>query len=482
MQQSEFEKQVQQKMEELKLLPADAVWQKVEAGLPAEKKPRRWVFFILLFAALLTGSALLWDKFNTNDKEVAENNVAAKENIVQNNTAQNKQEKEKLIADELTANEKNNNGSKIEYGTNNNSKITTAVKIKTRQAGVADNTFNTDAIAGNPKYLKTKAALKIKIKAPVVADDIQEFIAVPIDKNITANGKTIIKVEAPVAVSNNLIEDVKKSAGDSSTVINKDEAVVINSDTSKVITATKSEKKKNNPQWQYRIVVAAGTSNAKSGLFGNKPVFADAVAFSASGIPVGVPVGTKPNAPSTGTAFNIGFYVQKELSARWKFGTGLNYVYQSNTIKVGSKIDTAANFYFNSLNFRLDASSYYRGGDLIDYKNKFHLLEIPLFFEWKLSKKSPVYVEGGPTLMYLINSNALIYSNGSASYFTDAAIFNKLLLSFTAGAGINLAPKTKLPFSIGYQFKYSAGSIIKTAFGKQHFVNSLLYIKIPFKK
>jgi Outer membrane protein beta-barrel domain len=484
MQQSEFEKQVHQKMEELKLSPADAVWQKVAAGLPAEKKPRRWVFIVLLFAGLLTGSALLWNKFNANDKEVAENNVAAKDNILQNNTAENKEE-EKAFTDELTANEKNKNSSKIKSGINKKNTITAAVKIKTTQAGgvASDNTFNTDAMAGNQKYLKTKAALKIKIKAPVSSDDdVQEFIAAPIDKNITANGKTIIKVNAPVAVSNNLIEEAKKSAGDSSVVIDKDVVVVIDNDSIKAITATKSEKKKNHSQWQYGIVLAAGTSNVKSRLFGNNPVFADAVAFNTSGLPVSVPISTKPNAPSVGPVFNVGFYAQKNITARWKFSAGINYSYQSNIIKVGKRVDSVINFYSGSLYNRVDAAGYYAGGSTINYKNKFNLLEIPLFFEWKLSKKSPVYLEGGPTVMYLINSNALIYSNGSASYFTDAAIFNKLLLSFNAGAGINLAQNKKLPFSIGYQFKYSAGSVIKTDFGKQHFVNSLVYIKIPFKK
>ena len=49
MQNREFEKNVQQKMEELQFTPADAVWDKVEASLPEEKK-RRWIIYILLFA------------------------------------------------------------------------------------------------------------------------------------------------------------------------------------------------------------------------------------------------------------------------------------------------------------------------------------------------------------------------------------------------------------------------------------------------
>ena len=63
MQNSEFEKNVQQKMEELKLAPADAVWKKIAARLPEEKKGRRWIIFILLFAVLATGSIIFLNKF-----------------------------------------------------------------------------------------------------------------------------------------------------------------------------------------------------------------------------------------------------------------------------------------------------------------------------------------------------------------------------------------------------------------------------------
>jgi hypothetical protein len=119
MQQSEFEKQVQQKMEELKLSPADAVWEKVAAGLPAEKKPRRWVFFILFFAGLLTASLLLWNKFDTANKQVAVNDKTVKENDLQNNTAQNKEKKEIPVAKEIIAKKNNNDVIKIKPGSSN---------------------------------------------------------------------------------------------------------------------------------------------------------------------------------------------------------------------------------------------------------------------------------------------------------------------------------------------------------------------------
>jgi Outer membrane protein beta-barrel domain len=479
MQQSEFEKQVQQKMEELKLSPADAVWGKVEAGLPVEKRPRRRVFFILLLAGLLTGSLLLWNNFNGGDKKLVENDRAVKESILKN-----KVEKEKPPATEIITAQNNNDGIKIKSGNScgDKTKVVAKLKSKPKSEVAVKNTAAINSIIAKVKTVNTKAALKIKTKIPVAVDDEQELIVAPEKKNLTENAKTLVRVGAPVPVNDNAMEEAIKSTVDSSAVTDKDAAK--NKDTAITTATDKSEKKKNNLKWQYGIKVAAGSGALKKDLFSSTALFAaDARLFNNSaGIPPPtVQIISKPNNPVTGPAFNIGFYAQKNINARWKFSTGLNYAYQSNIIKVGKRVDSVATFNFDATK-SLSADNYYKIGDGIKYKSKFHLLEMPFLFQWKLSKKSPVYLEGGPTLLYLVNSNALVYNSISSAYFTDGAVFNKLLLSFTAGAGINLAQNKQLPFSVGYQFGYSTSSATKKVFGKQHFVSSMLYVKIPFKK
>jgi Outer membrane protein beta-barrel domain len=485
MQQSEFEKQVQQKMEGLKLSPANAVWEKVAAGLPAEKKPRRWIFFILLFAGLLTGSFLLWNKFDREDKQVVTNDTAVKENVLQNNTAQNKDKKEiPPVAAAIITGQNNNDGIKIKTGGNNDDKkkVSAKVQSKPKSEVAVNNTTDMNVVSGKVKDRKIKTTTKIKTKVPItVAADEQELIVATEEKKLTENAKTVVRIVAPAQVDDNIIKSAKQPGTASSAITNNE--VVVNKDTAITTASSKSEKKKAHSQWQYGIKAAAGSGALKKDLFGNTPLFtADTRAFNTSGIPPPVQIIPKPNNPVIGLALNVGFYAQKNINARWGFSTGLNYAYQSNTIEVGNRVDSVVNFYPGSLYNSLGTAGYYAGGSTINYKNKFHLIEVPLLFQWSLSKKSPLYFEGGPTVGYLISSNALVYNSNSGAYFTDAAVFNKLLVSFNAGAGINLAQKKKLPFSIGYQFKYSAGSVTKNDFGKQHFVNSLLYIKIPFKK
>jgi preprotein translocase subunit SecF len=103
MQNHEFEKKMQQKMEELKLAPADAVWEKVEAGLPPEKKRRRWVIFILLFCVIATCSILLRSKLNTDHLKTSDNNLTVKESTTQNTVAQNAEPNSKQLTNDNDA-------------------------------------------------------------------------------------------------------------------------------------------------------------------------------------------------------------------------------------------------------------------------------------------------------------------------------------------------------------------------------------------
>ncbi len=49
MEQNNFEKTVQQKMDELKIPPSDLVWTNIEKKISKKKKNKRWYHFIFLF-------------------------------------------------------------------------------------------------------------------------------------------------------------------------------------------------------------------------------------------------------------------------------------------------------------------------------------------------------------------------------------------------------------------------------------------------
>ena len=72
MEENKFEKQVQQKMDELKIHPSDSVWEKIEVRIEKRKRSNRGLFlFLLLFFVFLTGGYLLW---NINHHSITEGN------------------------------------------------------------------------------------------------------------------------------------------------------------------------------------------------------------------------------------------------------------------------------------------------------------------------------------------------------------------------------------------------------------------------
>ncbi len=61
MQKSEFEKQVKQKMDELKIHPSESVWKNIELSISEDKRRKSvWISFVLLIC-LLGGGYFFWN-------------------------------------------------------------------------------------------------------------------------------------------------------------------------------------------------------------------------------------------------------------------------------------------------------------------------------------------------------------------------------------------------------------------------------------
>ncbi len=477
MQNREFEKQVQQKMEELKLSPADAVWQKVEAALPEERtKHRRWV--VLFIFLLLSTGAFVWVNLGSHKKNVT---ISAVEN---ENTAA------VVIAPDdkagtVSASSKTNNNSNddaVNYASNTTSNTTAGKKIA------------------------TAAGLKITIKKPaataILLTTDEENEPLKTDKPLITKGQTKVKIkesdtetlnleinntnqdEVDNTVTNKPTSDITKLKDSIIAIVKNADSinlVVKAKDSTATLVTTQSKSKKRLKKWQYGLDFSLGSGKITNSIFSNQPVYADARSFN-QGITI-IPGSNNaaPNSPQAGTAFALGFYAETKLNKKWVFKTGLRYVYQNNSLKVGNRKDSSANFTFD-MNKSAAASKYYSTGNSITYKNQFHFIEIPVHFKYKISSSIPVYAETGSSVAYLLSSNALVYNSSASAYITSPVLFNKFLVFVNAGASIDVSVKKKFPLSIGFNLKYSAGSVTQKAFGKQYLTNSLLYLKIPIKK
>src|SRR4051812_18269910 len=95
--QNEFEKQVREKMEELKLVPSDPVWQKVEEQIRKKREKRRFFFFILPTTVLLVATG--WWLIATNSHSsptTAERTGVSLPASVHASVTKNKKDKNKI--------------------------------------------------------------------------------------------------------------------------------------------------------------------------------------------------------------------------------------------------------------------------------------------------------------------------------------------------------------------------------------------------
>jgi hypothetical protein len=298
----------------------------------------------------------------------------------------------------------------------------------------------------------------------------RETTLVVINKSIEKNGDVI--------VINSLKEnEVFKTVSDS-----KVDTLPVNNITNAKPTAPEINKPK---KWILLLNAGIGISNSKNNLPSNTSVYADAMQLNSSGGISASPQNQQTAAGTAGTnkslSFNVGINAERLLNKRWSVITGLNYLYQSNKLGVGASIDSEIFLNFDEAK-SFSSKKAYRLGNEKKYLNQFHTIEVPLIFKYTPKLGAAFTFQAGPSIGYLLHSNALVYSITNRSYATNSIVFSNLQLSFNIGGGYTLGKKTQHPIAVGYQFKYGLTPVVKPVYGKQHLANSMLFVRIPLKK
>ena len=497
---SEFENKVQQQMEELNIHPAADLWDKIEARLEPEKKPRRWLFFLLLFVLVIGVSLLVWDFSRPAQSRIAK--APGVERSVQKpaviNLPQNVADSAPVEAlpgigkDRGSANEKAGAGKELKD--QSFSKVIKPVVPQHKDENMAEKNLR------RSKVFKSKGVARTNMISPearpLPANEKQKH---PIENAVVFALTPAKKLPAAANDSLSLFNNSPFTTNDSALTIihlpfptshpplttphsslTVDHSQFSPIADSPIIKSRETESlKKASSKWQYGATIGFGLSNVVNGVFSNKPVLADANYNSAGG-GAGSGAGSLPNDPSASAAFTVGLHIERNIGSRIKLATGVQYVYQSSVIKTGRRVDSAATYNFSSS--KIHAGSYYLPGNSMLYKNKMHFIQLPILFQYKLSDKFPVYLEAGPTVSYLLRSNALFYNRAASAYLSSMDAFNRVSLSFTAGAGFKVNAKKRLPLSAGYRFNFGVSSITKEPFGNQQAQSSMLYLTVPVKK
>ena len=188
-------------------------------------------------------------------------------------------------------------------------------------------------------------------------------------------------------------------------------------------------------------------------------------------------------------SFSGGIYLQKALSSRWIFNTGMNLHYYSTRITTGQQVSTyvqqSVSLIVPSATTFASTAQVYSSGDMQVHTNRYYFLELPAAIQWKLSQSRvlPVFLEGGLSLTRLMGTDALFYNAKSGVYSKDGNIVNKTQFNISSALMIGL-PIHGIRIQIGPQIQYGLTPLVNSqSLGDQHFFyTGIRLVVLPGKK
>ncbi|HTB25879.1 MAG TPA: outer membrane beta-barrel protein [Puia sp.] len=464
MHENNFEKQVQEKMDQLGFDPSDAVWAAVNKEINKDKK-RRSPFFMLFFLSglLLAGGGVYFGMIkNSSPKVVA-----------------NTQQKGKIEQPEG----KNQKSNQLESSLNGKPIIDsiqkTPLNIKKRQ--------NKDGMVFKSANENQRSAQKEDFSGSKGNSPESNLIVTESGKdNVEGKNQALTKTEPEKSGNNKIDSSVKTPIIIAKNMMAKDSL-------SANKTAKKDEKKATSSKWKFGLNAGAGMSSINQSLFKQSNVtglyYNPANANNANGAAAPVPVSSEIN---PGFSFNAGVFVSRNLSKRISVSAGLNYHYYSTRVNTGYAVDSSIFVSYspnNSGNSTLPGAyainGYYPNGSNQSYTNSYHFIELPVTADFQLNKSSklPVFWEAGFSVSYLVNSNALHFDPNGNLYYQNAQLFNKVQLNGATAIMIGF-PVNKTQLQIGPLLQYGLTGLLKTESGNpQHLLYTGLKISIiPGKK
>ncbi|MET0393911.1 MAG: hypothetical protein ABW019_12255 [Chitinophagaceae bacterium] len=465
MPENEFEKAVQQRMEELRLPPAPSVWLRVEEELKKKRKRRIGFFFLLLVGLTLLGySGYLLSGHHRAPVQAGQKEVVAKP-----------------VADTTTI-----------HVPTDHTKQDIAIKNDTPVAGTAAADQKTPAqttatngavIQGSRQLLpagpsptnRVVSAVPRKAysatSSPAVAPVQQQPVPVPVNTPVTtgADGRQ----DSPVITA---MQDMP-AAGKPDTLVLA--TVADRPDTTAFTAAigrqpdSLAEKntdplaaiqKKKDSKLRFGIDLSAGITTSRNNLFSlQTPAYSADFPYSSPSSSTG---GSTPIAPPSliraGPSVRIGGLAELSLSRRSRMAAGLRYTYLSEKIKVGNYRDTAvlSNSYLGN---SISLTGIYRGPQSKPHTNRYHFIELPIWYRLRLGNgKLPLTWNAGLSAGYLLGTNALVYDTAAGGiYVHNLKALRRFQASVNTGFSLRFGRQGGLEWSVGPEFSMALTQLVR---------------------
>lgn len=438
MEQNNFENELRKKLNEMKLVPPERVWSGVEKHLDKKDRRRKLLFIFLLLGMVFISGIYLYHK-----KESWQNTDANKSLGI------NKLIDKPIKEDKTTAAQKSSNSPAVKSKweiKGSLSKENSDIKGLQKSIAIRNRFIALEKQQSQIQLsdtIRKNADRNESILSNKSSDSINNEVA------FTNKKKNIdIIILSPTGVlqkSNKVSERKVNHSGLNQTEINSDSIEEYSHGN------TNKEKKNKSYQWNWGLNFSGGISS----IISNASI-AKSYSNTASG-PITNPGGRisyPPSAIGNSKGLSAGIVVEKKLTNRLKFSTGLNYKYYSLSNEVGRRASGGAqSSTFNSGNFYLNAAI----SQPQHYSNQFHFIEIPVSFSLKLNKgnKLPLNFEIGANLMRLLATNALQYEDSSSVYYKDNSFFHKTQSGLHTGFSFTLFAQQRFPVNIGPFFEYN---------------------------
>jgi len=497
---NDFEKQVQQKMDELSFTPSDAVWAEVEKQV-RQKKDRRRVLIILLPFVLLLGG-MVW--YITSGKQSSSINTISKNEKNNPPVGSGKEPttpEDPAIAKKTSDNRNEQPDIKKTTGTflkDKSNKPNKEEKIQPAEAiGKAVN--KTDGKKEAPPLVKNKRVVNRQL---ISNNRESSRKAKSLNSSVLVQGRLPNRNETIIASrehSNDLVKDKQHDSTNTATITDtlktKNQLKVaiavaqikqeVKKDSTAVPAVAKNLPAKKKRALQFGIIANAGLSNVSKGLTGLFNSYYYSPSTYNSIIGGGTIINSGPSPRKPGPAFSIGFGMRKELSYRLLLITGITYQYYSNYIQVGTFHDSS-NVVSPQANQQKSVDNFYSNsttGASQQYTNRYHYVSMPIGLEMKMGKKSHFLIETGVVVSRFIASNALQYDYGKGIYYKDNSLFNKTQVLAFAGLAYSLQLKKKATLLIGPRLQYGLTNLVQKAVsGSNHTITGGIGASLFFNK
>lgn len=468
MPENKFEKEAQERLEELRFSPDASVWLRVEKELKAKKK-RRVVFFFLLLAGI---AGLGYSGYFLSGKEpgsasVSGNGISAPYTKVQQPVPS------PAIRDNIK--ERPLSSAAPDPAVKEQPLLPPRLPATT-SAPSGNRSATTAGDAGIRRV--TKVASKAQPRARVT---VAKRAATPVNDQVWAGAHPVqpreMRDETPASVLPALPAG-NDTTSIAVTKINEDENMPPPAGADKKTdtlpapeehtdAVAVTQKKKNAP-WKLGFDLSGGITSNRSGFLSlgssSKNMSYDYSSPSTStGGPLANSIIIPPSPVTAGFSFKLGGVAERKISRRSSISAGLRYAYLAQKIKTGAYRDTtvlSGSYQSNTTGF----TGVYRGQQTRTYNNRYHFIELPLYYQLQLNRSNKLALtwNNGLSVSYLFATNALVYDTAAGGiYIRNHNALNKLQVNVHTGFSFRFGRQGGLQWSVGPELSMALTRLIR---------------------